>query len=553
MKYTEFFNMQEKKRIITEIWKKPEKLSDGKKSEVNLSLDDVQSVPTRFKLYFIFNIEFICSEIRKKYEDASSVKNTQTQIQKSMSSKQTSMISIEPKFVNYKLFYSDIIQKNFSAKSIKLNLNKFIESGTYNLEDFFISKITYPLVDGKVTSDIILWKTFIQKDKKNLKSSPINIKFGLAVEFTASNMYKIFSRTEVLELSKIFIPEFENSILEQSPYYRITKSNEAGQQNVQQNATKALKEDSPFTTRSQLYPAQELPKEDAPDRGPVLKDLKLKNKVSSTITYALGRFGTPTKPLEIGKTISGVNQFLKILKSAYKYKPEQKFPLEVTSFRLNQWLNGHDPLVDGIPLKVDPASKQITVIDTKEIQKMQADKEKEKIKEVWTDKPIISLEDPMYEIFASPYKYEKSISQKKRTSKTYTFSPDNRGEFNVYVNFYMENKIYRSPKIQMSVDFSDEFNSSEISGKGDAFKIFSTIVKIITDQIKEAKGSIKSVLIRANADESSRISLYKKMIERFANDAKWKIHSETEEYVERQSRRIKTHSIMLIPQEIPTN
>ena len=35
----------------------------------------------------------------------------------------------------------------------------------------------------------------------------------------------MFSRTDVLELSKIFIPEFENSILKDSPYYTITKSN----------------------------------------------------------------------------------------------------------------------------------------------------------------------------------------------------------------------------------------------------------------------------------------------------------------------------------------
>lgn len=223
-KYSEFFNMQKKKYIITEAWKKPEKLSDGKKSEVNISMDDVASVPTRFKLYFIFTIKFICSEIRKKYEDTS-VQNTQTQVQKSMASKQTSMISIEPKFVDYKSFYLDVIQKNFSSKSIKSLLNKFIESGTYNLEDFFISKVTNSLVDGKTMNDIILWKAFIQKDKKNLKSSPISIKFGLAIEFTASNMYKNFSRTDVLKLSKIFIPEFENSIFKDSLYYTVSKPN----------------------------------------------------------------------------------------------------------------------------------------------------------------------------------------------------------------------------------------------------------------------------------------------------------------------------------------
>ena len=388
MKYLEFFNMEQKKSIITEAWKKPEKLSDGKKSEVNISMDDVASVPTRFKLYFIFNIKFMCAEIRKKYDDASSIQNTQTQVKKSMSSDQTGMISIEPKFVDYKSFYLEVIQKNFSSKFIKDMLNKFIESGIYHLEDFFISRVTNPLVDGKVTNDVILWKEFIQKDKKNLKSSPINIKFGLALEFTASNMYKNFSRTEVLELAKIFIPEFESSILKETVYYSIIKSD---MQNALQEATQ-------WSMRSQLFPAQELPKEDAPDQGPILKDVKLKAKVASTITYALGRFGAPAKPLEVGKVISGVEQFLKVLKAAYKSNPEQKFPPEVTSFRLRQWLNGHDPLVDGVPLKVDPSSKQITVIDTKEIQKMQVDKEKEKeeIPEVWTDKPIISLEDPIY-------------------------------------------------------------------------------------------------------------------------------------------------------------
>ena len=390
MKYTDFFDIQKKRKIIVEGWNKPEQLSDGKKSDINLSLNDIKSVPTKFKLYFIFNIKFNCENIRKKYKDTS-VQDTELQVQKSMMSKQTSMLSIEPKFVDYKTFYLDIVKNNFSVQFVKMNLNKFIESGVYKLDDFSINNVTYPLVDGKITSDIILWKEFVTKDKKDLKSSPINIKFGLAVEFIASNMYKMFSRTDVLELSKIFIPEFENSILKDSPYYTITKSNKKD----------TLKEDTPWTTRSGLFPAQELPKEDIPDKGPTLKDPKMKSIVTSTITYALGRFGKRTQPLEIGKTISGSDQFLKILKNAYRIYPEQKFPTEVNLSRLKQWLNGHDPTVDGVPLKIDPTSKQITVIDTKEISQMKIDKEKEKeekktMGEVWTDKPTISLEDPMY-------------------------------------------------------------------------------------------------------------------------------------------------------------
>jgi hypothetical protein len=390
MKYKDFFNIEEspvaKAHVIFEGWAKPMNLTAGMKSKVNLSLADVQSVPTKFKLYFTFTIQFESGKIRQYFEKKSGGVDVQSQIKKSMSAKRTAMVSIEPKFVDYKRFYFDMVRTELSAEKIKVKLLKFAQAGTYNLEDFSITNVEYPIVNGTLVNDAILWKQFTNKDKKNAKASPIKLPFGYSVEFSANNKLKMYSRTEIINLAKEFVPEFEQSILKDTEYVRFTKSEMTAplpEQNVYGVPLNIWK---PGQNDAELYIDEQLPNEDPnpttgeleKEKGAVLKGdsgKKITAALMSAINFAIGKFGL--RELRPGTILSGIPELIRIVRHAYQMPPEQEFPKEFIRPNIEKWLNGHDPARDGVPI-IRMEDGRLKILKDAEIKKIKDAQAKER-------------------------------------------------------------------------------------------------------------------------------------------------------------------------------
>lgn len=66
----------------------------------------------------------------------------------------------------------------------------------------------------------------------------------------------------------------------------------------------------------------------------------------------------------------------------------------------------------------------------------------------------------------------------------------------------------------ITIDISFNVNGAyEISGRGDQFKIFSTVFDVITRElpkIMSSVGEVRRISFGANADEPSRVSLYRR-------------------------------------------
>ena len=390
MKFTDFFDIEvvtKNAQILFEGWAKPLNLTAGMKSKVFLSLDDVKSVPTKFKLYFTFMIQFESGKIRQDFELKQAVsqeKNVQTQIQKSMTSKPTDMVSIEPKFVDYKKFYFDVMRTELSAEQIQNKLDKFNRAGTFSLQDFSINKVEYPLVNNLLVNDAVLWKQFTNKDKKNTKASPIKLNFGYSVEFAANNKLKMYSRTEIINLAKSFIPEFEQSILKDAKYFIFTKEQIAA----------PVKEQSPYATPLGLWKAGENdarlyeqnpyavePMAGADDtekeKGPILKGdsgKKIAAQIAAGISFAIGKFGT--RELRPGRILSGIQELIRIVKHAYQMPPVQEFPKDFILPNVEKWFNMHDPVSDKVPIE-KMENGRLKMLDDRDIKKMEDEKKKE--------------------------------------------------------------------------------------------------------------------------------------------------------------------------------
>jgi len=395
MKFTDFFDIEitpkiKNTQILFEGWAKPINLTAGLKSKVYLSLDDIKSVPTKFKLYFTFTIQFESGKIRQDFEQkevVSQEKSVQTQIKKSMTAKTTGMVSIEPKFVDYKKFYFDVMRPSLSAEQIQNKLDKFASAGTFNLQDFSITKVEYPLVNNILVNDAILWKQFTNKDKKNIKASPIKLNFGYSVEFTASNKLKMYSRTEILELAKLFVPEFEQSILKDADYFSFIQAQVAPpmkEQNVysvplniwkpgQNDPRLYIDEQNVFAVQPMAPPVDDTEKE----RGPILKGdsgKKIASHIASAINFAIGKF--TLRELRPGRILTGLQELIRIIKHAYQLPPAQEFPKDVTLTNLQKWFNMHDPVTDKVPIE-RMEDGRLKMLNDKDIQKMEDDRKKE--------------------------------------------------------------------------------------------------------------------------------------------------------------------------------
>ena len=131
------------------------------------------------------------------------------------------------------------------------------------------------------------------------------------------------------------------------------------------------------------------------------------------------------------------------------------------------------------------------------------------------------------EVFNSPYKFTKQESNEK--THRYMFELDDGTE--VKVNFARsprEDKWQMDFNRNISGDYDNYFDDGDefaLTGEGDAFRLFATILEILRDFVNRVRPHI--VHFSADDREPSRIKLYDRMIKRFTNKMGYRLSSRT--------------------------
>ena len=192
--------------------------------------DDLGMVPTSVNFDILTTVEFKSGQIREDYNTVGNEKEEPTvdsdaelekNVEKSLSSKSTDMISIQPKFVDYGKFYWDIVSKQLSAHSILFKVRQLIKTGVISMQDLDVSIITTS--DTAQRDDKSLWKVFVIKDRKNSKASPIKISYGYSATLVGKNELKQYTKKELIPLIYSFVQQFETSVLKDTEYYSFLK------------------------------------------------------------------------------------------------------------------------------------------------------------------------------------------------------------------------------------------------------------------------------------------------------------------------------------------
>lgn len=114
----------------------------------------------------------------------------------------------------------------------------------------------------------------------------------------------------------------------------------------------------------------------------------------------------------------------------------------------------------------------------------------------------------LFELFQAPFKYEESMDH---GDFVYTFKTDAGQEIYVELEPYDRVGVY----VCSFANKVDGRKNWDLSGKGEALRIFSTIMHILEKETK-SKG-IKYLAFSADKKEPSRIMLYKKLVDRYAS------------------------------------
>ena len=125
--------------------------------------------------------------------------------------------------------------------------------------------------------------------------------------------------------------------------------------------------------------------------------------------------------------------------------------------------------------------------------------------------------DLLIEVLAKPYKYLGNLLPGDGT-RTLAFQPDGREPFKVLTKIRDNGKSF-------AIHFDDDAGSAEVTGKGDAFRILSTVIQIAKDYVKKVK-TIEEIWIIAKYEEggkNSRAKLYKALIDKFAENEGFKL------------------------------
>src|ERR1035437_5758296 len=125
--------------------------------------------------------------------------------------------------------------------------------------------------------------------------------------------------------------------------------------------------------------------------------------------------------------------------------------------------------------------------------------------------------DLLIEVLAKPYKYLGNLLPGDGT-RTLAFQPDGREPFKVLTKIRDNGKSF-------AIHFDDDAGSAEVTGKGDAFRILSTVIQIAKDYVKKVK-TIEEIWIISKYEEggkNSRAKLYKALIDKFAENEGFKL------------------------------
>ena len=132
----------------------------------------------------------------------------------------------------------------------------------------------------------------------------------------------------------------------------------------------------------------------------------------------------------------------------------------------------------------------------------------------------------LHEAFDKPYKFSGKGLNKKEGNAKYTFTTED--DWGDEVEVFFESDKEEEPNYTISFDRD---GSTNVTGEGDAMRIFATVIAIIEDFVKKRNPKLmgftafKDVFASATAPgKSSREKLYDRMLKRYAGTMGYKYY-----------------------------
>lgn len=127
------------------------------------------------------------------------------------------------------------------------------------------------------------------------------------------------------------------------------------------------------------------------------------------------------------------------------------------------------------------------------------------------------------ELFNSSYELNKPLKLKDYVSVDFdSTNGDN------YMVTLIKKENFNINKTYIDIAFEDDAGRHSMNDKGDAIKIFSTVMKVIDENKKFIKSG-DYVKFSAHSEEASRVKLYVKFAKMFKSKFNYKHHKEVKE------------------------
>ena len=200
----------------------------GNKTKVMVFYDDITIKPSTFEIDFLFNIVFDSQKIHEDFVTVGTTPDADLGSTEKdlavMAMKRDPTVKVK-KFVDYERFYIEVIRKMLAPYKVSNKVRDLQNAGVFSesLGDFKITDVNL----ATVVDEKVLFKKFIEKDRKNSKLLPLSLQFGYAITISDTNKARIqdpdgghASKEQVKDIAIKTIPTFEKNVLVDTKYYR---------------------------------------------------------------------------------------------------------------------------------------------------------------------------------------------------------------------------------------------------------------------------------------------------------------------------------------------
>ncbi len=128
---------------------------------------------------------------------------------------------------------------------------------------------------------------------------------------------------------------------------------------------------------------------------------------------------------------------------------------------------------------------------------------------------MLNFNNYLIEVFNKAYPFKRTID-KDRIEYIFTTAQGKKGKVDISKGDYKFDFISKDRVTGWDINF-DIDSKVDVTGGGEAFTIFSTVVEIAKDFV--AKNKPKVIIFNADKSDQSRVNLYTAMVKRLAKQA----------------------------------